>query len=235
MSLETIIVANYEDFAHQNRRNWLLYIGITFILIGLLLNILPKTTQNTNSSENINTSNYAQSYNNSQPLNPQSYPSNTTVNVEKHRHNPVSEEPSKNTIVEKTGNSEMNNKNTIDINNEISEPLNSNVQTTNLPPEIKDCEKNSTGNFCFYNTNTYTVEVRVYYYDQYNNAQQYTVLIIKNEETKCFYNAPANNRYEFIVFTRPAGQQDQFYLDSQRIDLGEISIEKCKSTTYTIK
>ena len=112
-------------------------------------------------------------------------------------------------------------------------PLNSNEQYNNPSTVSSECEKNSTGDYCFANNTNEIVNVSITAFDPAPNVGYYnkfsTNLILKPKESKCLYNYPTKNTYSFAVFA-PNSQNP-----NNPFDKGSLLVEKCKSKTYMIR
>jgi hypothetical protein len=125
----------------------------------------------------------------------------------------------------------------------FNKPINSNEQLNNSSTVNKECEKNNTGDYCFYNSTKYTVNVKVNYnytppgwqYPHYTNGQ--SEFMLKPGESKCIYGVIANqasggsNHFEATVHVMLHGVVSA----DQQLDEGDFAAEKCKSKTYTIQ
>lgn len=141
----------------------------------------------------------------------------------------------------------VNNNNTIPVNNPIEQTTikeqnqesNNNIApaTVNIKqePQIPDCEKNNTGDYCF--TNNTNVEIQVVLikessgsapsvYPNYWDIDK--TMLIQPKKSQCFYDITAN--------ARSYGVYGQVYTNNSWIIISgaQIKVNKCKSETISV-
>lgn len=110
----------------------------------------------------------------------------------------------------------------------FNRPLNSNEQYNNPGTVSQECETKKTGDFCFTNKTTQTVNVGLNTrdYQGYFNFHPEKSMTLSPGQTQCFYNISARNyNYLITIYASPTAK----YLT------GQILVEKCKSKTFEIK
>jgi len=125
--------------------------------------------------------------------------------------------------------------------------LNSN-ETINNPKTVDDdCEKFSTGDFCFSNTMGEKVIIKIVHYPDatYKYRKKQKVMTLAAGESKCFYTLPGRPFLYYLAtwknFTNPDKMKGaESFLSNGGFakylkDKGELRVETCKSKTYTIK
>jgi len=117
-------------------------------------------------------------------------------------------------------------------NRGFNQPLNSNEQYNNAATVNKDCEKNNTGDYCFFNN----TKVEIYVYDRSwnvpsSNFNFVSNFMLKPRQSKCVYNLDIKIIYKFAAFL----EEPESILRANTFDQGDFQIEKCKSKTYNIK
>lgn len=136
-------------------------------------------------------------------------------------------------------------------NRGFNRPINSNEQYNNAATVNRDCDKNNTGDYCFYNSTKSNVRVFVDYYTRlvYNGEifgeEANTTFILKSGESKCVYEILANPGKNLHTFNMNRGHHFRvepgvttaadIFNGTTIIDEGDFIVEKCKSKTYTIK
>lgn len=123
-------------------------------------------------------------------------------------------------------------------NRGFNAPLNSNENRNDPNTVGSACEKNNTGDYCFFNSTKYdlTVEIELGYIDE-NGMHPYdtnkTKFLLKPGQSKCVEGVSAKNRNHFVAQYTYMG--DFELTQTKTIDEGEFRVEKCKSKTYNIK
>ena len=103
----------------------------------------------------------------------------------------------------------------------------------------QDCEKNNTGDFCFFNNSKNILKVFVTVekiqkpgdFSAYNSPDDY--ILLKPGQSKCIYNITAGAKANFRALIDDSNNPS-FY-NPKTYDNGNFVVEKCKSTTYNIK
>ncbi len=99
----------------------------------------------------------------------------------------------------------------------------------------QDCEKNNTGDYCFYNNSKNVLKVFVTIVKiespstihPYNDPNDY--ILLKPGQSKCIYNITAGTKATFRALIDDSNNLPETY------DNGNFLVEKCKSKTYNIK
>lgn len=94
--------------------------------------------------------------------------------------------------------------------------------TVPIPNENSECEIRKTGNLCFYNASN---EKRWVYVD---GTYERNSIILGPGQTQCLYDISIGS-HEYYACKRP------IYNQGSLIEKGQILVQKCKSTTFTIK
>jgi hypothetical protein len=110
----------------------------------------------------------------------------------------------------------------ITLTNQTSQTINTDSSIVNKTVN-QDCEKNNTGDYCFYNSSEGKVILRIY--GKYGTDDILTSLSLNPKESKCIYGYLVGS-YGFYAFLE---------LSTSSGDAGQILIEKCKSKLYIIK
>jgi hypothetical protein len=126
-------------------------------------------------------------------------------------------------------------------NRGFNAPLNSNEQRNDPNTVDSDCEKNKTGDYCFYNGTKYELSMEVEYgYVNRGWVRAFDTpgrvkFILKPGESRCVTEilAGGGTKNHFVAtfkYTASYGlQQDKI------IDEGDFRVQKCKSLTYNIR
>ena len=122
------------------------------------------------------------------------------------------------------------NKNGSLSNRGFNTPIKSGENYNNPGTVNSDCEQNNTGDFCFLNETQYTIYVYVSerYLKYPVELNLYASKIsVDSRETSCLYNTKAKVLYYAVRLSQSSS--------AQIWKSGQISVEKCKSKTLTIK
>jgi len=111
-----------------------------------------------------------------------------------------------------------------------NQPINSSEDYNNPGTVNPECKENNTGDYCFVNNTKYTLIVRL---------KRYTELTLDPGQTQCFHNQQART-YNYTIHEKGGVEYGQVYYSYGNAvkpftRAGQISIEQCKSKTFTIK
>ena len=111
-----------------------------------------------------------------------------------------------------------------------NQPINSSEDYNNPGTVNPDCKEKNTGDYCFVNNTKLTLIVRI---------KRYTELTLNPGQTQCFYNQLAGT-YNYTIHEKGGVEYGQVYYSYGNAvkpftRAGQISIEQCKSKTFTIK
>lgn len=140
------------------------------------------------------------------------------------------ENPKKKPEVNKPNiNSTDNTSQQVTVVEQQQEPINKvapNIEiVTEQQPQISDCEKNNTGDYCFTNTTSVNIKIHICpITEDFYTAKKLGISLAPGE-TKCFYNL-VSGVYKYKANGR--------FSSLESSSSGQIKLEKCKSETLAV-